>query len=74
MAYNAGFKKVEFLPLAAREFYREKFISELLREHGVQDPGLCKEATSIYRVMFDLFDADTYGQSVAAFLQLVLRT
>jgi ubiquinone/menaquinone biosynthesis C-methylase UbiE len=73
MAYAAGFKKVDFLPLATREFYRERFIGELLRERGVQDPGLCKEATSIYRVIFDLFDTESYGHSVAAFLQLVLR-
>jgi ubiquinone/menaquinone biosynthesis C-methylase UbiE len=73
MAYAAGFAKVEFLPPMPREFYREQFIGELLREHGVQDPGLCKEATRIYRVFFDLFDTETYGHSVAAFLQLVLR-
>jgi ubiquinone/menaquinone biosynthesis C-methylase UbiE len=73
MAYAASFQKVQFVPLAPREFYRECFINELLREHGIEDPGLCKEATSIYRVMFDLFDTETYGHSVAAFVQVVLR-
>jgi SAM-dependent methyltransferase len=73
MAYAAGFKKVEFIPLAPREFYREEFISELLREHGIEDSGLCQEATSIYRIIFDLFDTETYGHSVAAFVRLVLH-
>jgi ubiquinone/menaquinone biosynthesis C-methylase UbiE len=73
MASAAGFKHVDFVPAAPREFYRERFIKALLQEHGVEDPGLCKEATRIYRVMFDLFDTETYGHSVAAFLQLVLR-
>jgi SAM-dependent methyltransferase len=74
MARRAGFREVEFVPLASREFYRERFIDELLAEHGILDPALSRTASEVYRTVFDLFDAETYGDSVAAFIQLVLRT
>lgn len=73
MAHRAGFRAVDFVPLASREFYRDCFISELLVERGVSDPALLRAANEIYRLMFDLFDAPSYGHSIAAFMQLVLR-
>jgi ubiquinone/menaquinone biosynthesis C-methylase UbiE len=73
MALRAGFRAVECVPLASREFYRDRFIDELLTERGVSDEALSRTANEIYRVMFDLFDAPSYGQSIAAFQQLVLR-
>ena len=74
MARRAGFRDVEFIPLASREFYRESFVQELLAEQGISDAGLSRKANEIYRVILDLFDAPSYGHSIAAFLQLVLRT
>ena len=73
MARRAGFKEVEFIPLASREFYREHFIDELLAERGICDPILSQTANEIYRVVFDIFDHESYGHSVAAFIQVVLR-
>ena len=73
MARQAGFSAVECVPLASREFYRERFIDELLTERGISDTALSRTANEIYRVIFDLFDAPSYDHSIAAFQQLVLR-
>jgi SAM-dependent methyltransferase len=73
MAHRAGFGAVDCVPLASREFYRERFIAELLSERGIADAALSRTANEIYRVIFDLFDAPSYGHSIAAFQQLVLR-
>ncbi len=73
MARRAGFSAVECVPLASREFYRECFIDELLTERGISDAALSRTANEIYRMIFDLFDAPSYGHSIAAFQQLVLR-
>ena len=73
MARWAGFSEVECVPLASREFYRERFIDELLTERGIADAALSRAANEIYRVIFDLFDAPSYRHSIAAFQQLVLR-
>jgi ubiquinone/menaquinone biosynthesis C-methylase UbiE len=73
MARRAGFKEVEFIPLASRDFYREHFIDELLVERGICDPLLSQTANEIYRAVFDIFDEPSYGHSVAAFIQIVLR-
>ncbi len=54
MARRAGFKDVEFIPLASREFYREHFIDELLAERGICDPLLSRTANEIYRAVFDI--------------------
>jgi hypothetical protein len=72
-ARRAGFREVSFVPLASREFYRERFIDELLLERGISDTALAREANSIYGTIFHLFDAESYGLSAAAFIQLVLR-
>jgi ubiquinone/menaquinone biosynthesis C-methylase UbiE len=74
MARRAGFSEVEFIPFASREFYRESFIAELLAECRISDIALCRKATETYRIIFDIFDSDTYAHSVAAFNQIVLRT
>ena len=73
MALRAGFRDVEFIPSASREFYREHFIDELLAERGICDHLLSQTANEIYRAVFDIFDHESYGQSVAAFIQVVLR-
>jgi ubiquinone/menaquinone biosynthesis C-methylase UbiE len=73
MARRAGFSEIEFVPFASREFYRESFIDQLMEEYGVHDMALSRAAKEIYRILFDLFDADTYGHSVAEFNHIVLR-
>ena len=73
LAKKIGFKEIAFIPLAPRTFYRNDFIHELMLERGIADAELERAANSIYRVFFDLFDAETYGQSVAAFIQVVMR-
>jgi ubiquinone/menaquinone biosynthesis C-methylase UbiE len=73
LALKAGFSDVGFKPLAPREYYRDKFIAELITERGVSDPALLARANEIYGTFFEVFDADNYGESVAAFLQVVLR-
>jgi ubiquinone/menaquinone biosynthesis C-methylase UbiE len=74
MARQAGFSEVEFFPFASREFYRESFIAELLAECRISDIALCRKATETYRIIFDIFDSDTYAHSVAAFNHIILRT
>ncbi len=73
MAREAGFSQIEFHAFASREFYRESFIDELLMERGVQDRALARVAKDIYRTIFQIFDADSYAHSLAAFNQIVLR-
>lgn len=72
-ALSAGSPDVSFKPVAPREFYRDRFILELITERGVSDPALRERANDVYRTFFDLFDADSYGESLAAFIQVVLR-
>jgi ubiquinone/menaquinone biosynthesis C-methylase UbiE len=73
MARQAGFSEIEFHPFASREFYRDCFIDELLDERGIHDRALARAAKDIYRVMFEIFDADSYAHSLSAFNQIVLR-
>jgi hypothetical protein len=73
MARQAGFSEADYIPFSSREFYREWFIAELLAEGGIRDQALAKTAKEIYRILFDIYDADTYAHSVSAFNQIVLR-
>ncbi len=73
MARKSGFSQIEFFPLASREFYRERFIDELLAQHAVSDRPLADAAKAIYGEIFALFDAESYGSSVAAFIEVVVR-
>ncbi|MCU1340167.1 MAG: methyltransferase type 11 [Bryobacterales bacterium] len=73
MALSAGFVDVTFTSAAPREYYRERFIGELMAERSISDPALLARANEIYRTFFDVFDADNYGESVGAFVQVVLR-
>jgi len=73
MAREAGFSQVEFHAVASREFYRESFIDELLMERGVRDKALARVAKDLYRIVFEIFDADSYAHSLSAFNQIVLR-
>jgi ubiquinone/menaquinone biosynthesis C-methylase UbiE len=73
MALSAGFSDVSFISPAPREYYRDQFISDLMTERDVSDPALLARASEIYRTFFEVFDADNYGESVAAFIQVVLR-
>ncbi len=73
MARRAGFSGVDFVPLASRDYYRDYFIRELFLERGGSDPRLVEVANEMYKVAFDLFDTDSFGHSIAAFIQVVLR-
>jgi ubiquinone/menaquinone biosynthesis C-methylase UbiE len=73
MARQSGFSNIEFHPFASREFYRESFINELLAERSIPEGPLARAARDIYRVIFDIFDADSYAHSLSAFNQIVLR-
>ena len=73
MALQAGFSDVTFASPRPREYYREKFISDLMTERGVSDPALLARGNEIYRTFFEVFDAENFGESVAAFIQVVLH-
>jgi ubiquinone/menaquinone biosynthesis C-methylase UbiE len=74
MAQQIGFGSVEFVPAAPREYYRESFIrNELLHDRGIPDARLAERANAIYKIFYDIFDADTFVHSIAAFIYLVLR-
>jgi hypothetical protein len=45
-----------------------------MAERSVADHLPEEAANQIYRTFFDLFDAESYAHSLAAFVQLVLRT
>jgi SAM-dependent methyltransferase len=72
VARHIGFAEVKFVPWASREYYRDRFIDDLLSERGVSDEELAAQAKSIYRASFDLFDADSYVHSIAEFIYVVL--
>ncbi len=74
MARRESFRDVAFVALASREYYRDGFIHELLAERGITNRTLSETATDIYRTLFDIFNAETYGDSIAAFVQLILKT
>ncbi|HEY2843069.1 MAG TPA: hypothetical protein VGJ09_05435, partial [Bryobacteraceae bacterium] len=73
MALSAGFTGVKFISLAPREYYRDQFIKDLMAERDVSDPALLARANEIYGTFFDVFDAENYGESIGAFVQVVLR-
>jgi ubiquinone/menaquinone biosynthesis C-methylase UbiE len=73
LAQKIGFSSVNFVLLKTREYYRDFFINELLLERGISDPRLAERANTIYRVIFDIFDADSIAHSMGSFVFLVLR-
>jgi len=73
MALSAGFSDVTFTSPAPRWFYKDRFIGQLMAERGVSDPALLARANEIYSAFFEVFDAESYGESVAAFVQVVLQ-
>jgi len=74
LAQRTGFKDVQFVPLAPRDFYRDHFIDELLSERAISDTALAGLAKEMYKTMFALFDTESFGHSAAAFIQLVMHT
>lgn len=72
-AQRAGFCDVQFVPRVSRDYHRTHFITDLLNGIGISDDALAAEATGIYQTMFEVFDADSFGLSVAHFIQIVLR-
>jgi hypothetical protein len=73
VASGIGFRSVEYVSWAPRQYYREEFIDELLQERGVSDPVLASKAKELYGVIFDLFDSENYVHSLSAFVQVILR-
>lgn len=74
LVQRAGFSSVDFLSAGTREYYRDFFINTLLLERGISDPRLAERANSIYRTVYDVFEADNFVHSIAAFVYLVMRT
>jgi ubiquinone/menaquinone biosynthesis C-methylase UbiE len=73
MARRAGFSDVSYVSPSSREYYRDQFISDLMVERGVSDPALLARANEIYSAFFEVFDAENFGESLGAFVQVVLR-
>jgi hypothetical protein len=48
-------------------------MAECLQEQGIRDARLATAAQEIYRAIFDVFDADSFGSSLTAFMQIILR-
>jgi ubiquinone/menaquinone biosynthesis C-methylase UbiE len=73
MARRTGFSDVSYVSPSSREYYRDQFISDLMVERGVSDPVLLARANEIYSAFFEVFDAENFGESLGAFVQIVLR-
>lgn len=72
-AQQIGFNSVSFVSQAPREYYRDHFIDDLLQERGIKDARLAKHAKDIYRIIFDVFDANSFAHSIEAFIHIVLK-
>jgi ubiquinone/menaquinone biosynthesis C-methylase UbiE len=72
LAQQLGFSSVNLVSVP-REYYRDSFINDLLLERGISDARLAKQANKIYRVIYDVFDADSFVHSLSAFTYIVLR-
>lgn len=73
LAQQIGFSSVNFISPGPREYYRDHFIDDLLHERGIKDVRLAKQANNIYRILFDIFDADSFAHSMGAFIYIVLK-
>jgi ubiquinone/menaquinone biosynthesis C-methylase UbiE len=74
LARRAGFDSVDFVSVPPYNYYRDQFIDVLLVERGIADARLAQAAKALYSTIVDLFDAETFVHSIAAFIQVVLRT
>ncbi len=72
MAQKIGFRSVNFVSSVNREYYRDQFITNELHDRGISDIQLTERANSIYRHFFDVFDSDSFTQSIACFIYIVL--
>jgi ubiquinone/menaquinone biosynthesis C-methylase UbiE len=73
LAQQIGFSSVNYILPGSREYYRDHFVDDLLKERGISDVHLAEYANSIYRVFFDMFDSDDFAHSMCAFVHIVLR-
>ena len=73
LAQQLRFSSVNFISPETGEYYRDNFINALLRERGISDDRLAAYAANIYRIIFDIFDADSFEYSMGAFTNIVLR-
>ena len=73
LAQQIGFSSANFILPNPREYYRDHFIDELLHERGIKDVRLAKQANDIYRIIFDIFDADSFVHSLGPFMYIVLK-
>jgi ubiquinone/menaquinone biosynthesis C-methylase UbiE len=68
-----GFSSIDFISPETREYYRDSFINSLLLERGISDTRLAERANAIYRIFYDIFDAENYVHSITPFGYLVMR-
>jgi ubiquinone/menaquinone biosynthesis C-methylase UbiE len=73
LAQQIGFSSVNFILPAPRQYYRDHFINDLLHERGIKDVHLAEQANNIYRIIFDIFDTDSFTHSLGAFVHVVLK-
>lgn len=74
LAYQIGFRSIDFISYLDREYYRNQFVTDELRlSYKTSDESIKERANAIYRTIFDIFDSERFTQTISAFMYIILQ-